>query len=328
MTNYSLQWRPPASLPLYGLAAVVIAMTGWAYCTTIDIAVRGRGIVRPDGDVVRVAGTMPGRIQRAPLTLGIMEGAVIRRGDTLVELDDRRLRLKEMALEQQLRYAELRLAAVEEKVGSRLLLQSLEDAENSVSRREADLERPTDRPMVPKSKQPEARRKELEDERTPFLAAAAAAASDLEQCRLDLSFLKIPSPVSGTVSSLTPLHSGEFVAAGTTIATIIPATETLIVESWLSSSERGLVTPGQTTRLRVESGLSTNAPFDGVVESVSPDVRVSETGAAAYRVTVRVESPSVELLPGMTFELRFIVRHERLLWMLFQKFRQGFQSAL
>ena len=51
-----------ASRTLYVLTAVVFLALWWSYVTPIDISVKARGIVRPEGDPIRVIAETGGRI--------------------------------------------------------------------------------------------------------------------------------------------------------------------------------------------------------------------------------------------------------------------------
>src|SRR5437867_93163 len=62
------------SKTLYALAVLVLAAAGWAYFTPIDISVQARGIVRSNGDSVRVISEASGRIRQ----VYIQEGSIAR----------------------------------------------------------------------------------------------------------------------------------------------------------------------------------------------------------------------------------------------------------
>jgi multidrug resistance efflux pump len=153
------------------------------------------------------------------------------------------------------------------------------------------------------------------------------AYKELDQLRLDIARLTLTSPVSGTIASAAPLHVGEYIAAGSVVAAIYPESDPLVVESWLLSSDRTFISSGQTVRLRRESSLAPmDGGFDGKVSFISPDVRTSETGAAAYRVVIVPSFPD-NLQLGATFDVHFVTRNERLLFLPFQRIRREFQEA-
>ena len=133
--------------------------------------------------------------------------------------------------------------------------------------------------------------------------------------------------MAGQVTSLASLHTGEILSAGTTIAAIVPRSQSLVIESWLPASERPFVKPDQRVRLQTESFPPDqyNA-LDGAVLSISPDARFNESLTGAFRVLITPARFNPELRLGMTFEVHFITRQERLLWLLFQRIRRNFDG--
>ena len=164
--------------------------------------------------------------------------------------------------------------------------------------------------------------------------ASMAAYHDLEQIQLELTRLTITAPVSGRITSLAPLHVGEVITSGSAIATILPDSEPLIIESWLSSSDRPHVSLGQLVRLRRDTSY-----FSGEISSISPDVRM-DNGLPFYRVAITYSPPEaggVARQPagwragvvnlGDTFDVHFITRHDRILFLLFHRIRREFEEA-
>src|SRR6266487_1754651 len=98
------------SKTLYALTSLVLAATGWAYVTPIDISVHARGIVRPKGDV-------------------------------LLQLDTRDLLLKQRTLESRIHYTELRLADLQRQVTDATAIEgqsaSIDVLERETARRNA-----------------------------------------------------------------------------------------------------------------------------------------------------------------------------------------------
>ena len=144
---------------------------------------------------------------------------------------------------------------------------------------------------------------------------------DLEQSRLKMTRFTITSPVDGIISSLNALHTGEVLAAGATIAMILPENRRILIEGWLPASERRWIQVGQTTRIQPEeNGADASHTFDGTVTSIGPDARLTES-SATYRILIAPSAESRLLQPGMTFRLHFVTRQERLLLFLVQQLR-------
>ena len=118
-----------------------------------------------------------------------------------------------------------------------------------------------------------------------------------------LAFPPLKTPFAGLIHSMTALHPGEILKAGTAIAQITPVEGDLVIETWLPANERRLVHEGQKVRVQAERGES----FQGEVISISP----------TYRVLIKPAQFEPALCDGMTLQIHFITRQERLLWILF-----------
>lgn len=159
----------------------------------------------------------------------------------------------------------------------------------------------------------------------PFRAGLFALYRELERTRLDLNRLTITSPADGEILSLASLQSGDFLSPGTAIAALGPGSNSLLIESWLSSSERIFVSAGQTVRLQADADLPDQYNvFDGTTHSISPGARFTD----AYRILIKTASNRPELHSGTTLKVHFITRQERMLWFLFQKIRSGFEATV
>lgn len=344
------------SRSLYVLTALVVIAFTWAYFMPIDISVRARGIVRPQGDPIRIVTEVGGRIHK----VRIQEGADVRTGDVILEFDNRELLLKKRSLESRIHFTELRLAdiprqlddvtAIEEQSASvdslerdaisrttqavlenarlrftrteQLLGEGLiahqvhDDARTALRQAEAEYSRISAKSADLKRAQSDARLRDITAQATPLRAELAALYQQLEQTQLELTRLTITSPVDGQITSLASLHPDETISAGATIAALVPRSHSLIIESWLPTSERSFVHAGQQVRLQKDNFET----FDGTLLSISPDARFNESLTGAYRVLIESGDPALRL--GMTFQVHFITRHERLLWLLFQNIRK------
>src|SRR5262249_50044016 len=92
------------SLPLYTLTLFIAGSILWAYSTPVDITIQLRGVVRPDGEVVRVVAETGGRIT----SVSGDEGEQVHEGDVLVQLDTRVIVLKQRTLESRIHETQTR----------------------------------------------------------------------------------------------------------------------------------------------------------------------------------------------------------------------------
>jgi multidrug resistance efflux pump len=359
--------RLSGSVALYILSALVLAAAAWAYLTPIDVSVRSRGIVRPEGDPIQIATEAGGRIR----DIRVKEGMLVRQGDALLQLDERDLQLKRSGLEARIHFTELRLSdlerqlqdaeAIEEQSAfvdaseretakrnanaavenarlrfarADLLLhegliprQVHDEARLALTQAEAEQARAVSNVPELKRAQAAVRLRDLAAGETPLRAELASLYHDLEQTRLAIDRLVITSPVNGQITSLVSLHAGEILAAGTAVAAVVPHSHSLVVESWAPTHERAHIHAGQAVRLQTDAFPPDqyNA-IDGTVLSVSPDARFTESLNGAFRVLIAPAPYSPELHLGITFQVHFITRQERLLMLLFQKIRRGFEA--
>lgn len=67
---------------LYLLGALLVAATTWSHLTPVDVFVRAPGVVRPEGDVIRITTETGGQVELVQTS----EGAVVEPGDVLIHL--------------------------------------------------------------------------------------------------------------------------------------------------------------------------------------------------------------------------------------------------
>ena len=379
--------RAPSLLgwTIYVLAALLWCALLWSYLTRVEVMVRAPGVVRPEGEVIRITTEASGTI--AAVYVG--EGDLIQTGDILMRLDeggtadDRQTLIEQIdLLESQLeaiaeslrdatalfelreRGLEVEIRAAEEDfewrwVSHEALLRSSElewerartrhrrneelvkeglasnqshdELETALllaetSRFETASRAPTDTSFMAliqtrdlEQAQFEARKRELEATATPIYGKLAEGRLALQHANRAADRRVIRSPARGKLTSLYLLHPGEHVPAGALIATLAPTPMYLVIEAWLPNRDAPLVHRGQRVRLVSADAES----FDGHVLSMSPDARLTDGGAGAYRVLITPD-PNRRLILGLALETRFVTREERVLSLLFTRIRRVF----
>ncbi len=81
---------------------------------------------------------------------------------------------------------------------------------------------------------------------------AEQAATLLERLALDIDHHRVRAPVAGRVGDVAPLHTGETVAMGQNLATLIPAGELIAVAEFEPAAVLGRVHAGQAAELRLD----------------------------------------------------------------------------
>jgi HlyD family secretion protein len=132
--------------------------------------------------------------------------------------------------------------------------------------------------------------------------------------------LELRAPQSGVVHDLNVHTEGGVIAAGETIMTIVPDTDSLIVETRVPPQEIDQVKLGQTAVLRFTNFNQRTTPeIDGEVSRIGADIsREDKTGPTYFVVRIAIGQEqmqklgSTRLMPGMPVEV-FIRTGERTL---------------
>lgn len=164
----------------------------------------------------------------------------------------------------------------------------------------------------------------LREKRSTFQAEAAeqlsqnrlkflALQGQLEKRQDQAARTAVVAPVNGTVKTLHVTTPGEVVQPGRTIAEIVPAGDTLLVEARISPSDIGFVTPGQPVDVRLTAFDHTiYGGLGGKVHQISPDTVRDEQDPKQiyYRVHITTEkshltgpSGKLAIIPGMIAEV-------------------------
>jgi HlyD family secretion protein len=162
----------------------------------------------------------------------------------------------------------------------------------------------------------------LRDERTTL------AGLRTEENRLNEESMQttVRAPVAGSIQGLTGLSPGAWLTAGQSIGAVSPA-DTLIVETFVSSKDVGLLKPGQSAHLQIDAYPYTQwGLLDATVTSLAADSNTtSPVGSiTGFKVTLRPSKDALHLpngfrgpmRKGMTVSARFIVTRRSLLQIL------------
>ncbi len=118
---------------------------------------------------------------------------------------------------------------------------------------------------------------------------------------------EIKSPIDGIVKNLKFTTIGGVVRPGDPIMEIVPTGEQLVVQAKLSPTDRGYVTEGQSTMVKISTyDFARYGGLKGTVIQVAPDTSTDEQGQPFFRVIVQTEKNylgesegSLPIVPGM-----------------------------
>ena len=135
---------------------------------------------------------------------------------------------------------------------------------------------------------------------------------DRDVVQVDLGYVQIRAPISGTVSSVST-QEGETVAASFTAPTFVTiiADNALQLVAMVDETDIANVRPGNPVTFTVDAYPSRD--FSGGVESIAPKATIV-SGVVNYEVTVRIGRDAPLLKPDMTANVSIqTARHEALL---------------
>jgi RND family efflux transporter MFP subunit len=249
----------------------------------VSTTVSATGTVRlKSGAEVRVGAQLSGIVRRLNVTVG----SKVHAGDVIAEIDDRPVRAKIDQAQTQLAQAQVTLAKSRTDSGR---VQKLFEAG-----------------VIP--------RQQLDDS-TAALAAAqaavAAAESSFSAAKVDLSYVEIRAPISGTIASVSTLQ-GETVAASfatPTFVTIIQGSA-LEVVAMVDEADIGNVRPGLSVSFTTET--YPDREFTAQVSRIAP-VATIISGVVNYEVAISIGRDIASLKPDMTTNVSIVTAKHRAL---------------
>lgn len=249
-----------------------VPVISWASASEreLDKTVSATGTVRLKiGSTVRIGSQLSGIVKRLNVTVG----SSVKRGDVIAKIDDRPIEAKIGQAKAQLARDEALAAKARIDLGRATKLaergwisgQGLDDARSESHVADATL---------------------------------AAARQDLKAASVDLHYVDIRAPISGTVASVTT-QQGETVAAAfstPTFVTIIQP-DALEVVALVDEADIGDVRLGQSAEFTVESWP--DRTFEGRVVRIAPAATII-SGVINYEVAIEIDSDLAGLRPDMT----------------------------
>lgn len=251
---------------------------------TVATVVNATGTVRLRvGSEVRVGSQLSGIVKKLNVTVG----SHVRAGEVIAEIDDATIqaRLADAEAQDELDRASMERARVNFERAEKLAQQGL----------------------IP-----------LQQEQDLRLALQEAQAKyqkslrDRDLVKVDLNYVNIRAPISGTVASVST-QEGETVAASFTAPTFVTiiGDEALQLVAMVDETDIANVRPGNPVTFTVDSFAARE--FPGAVVSVAPKATIV-SGVVNYEVTININQDAAVLKPDMTANVLIQTsRHEALL---------------
>jgi len=137
-------------------------------------------------------------------------------------------------------------------------------------------------------------------------ATISHAQAALDQAKLNLSYTRIVAPVDGTIISK-EVEVGQTVAASLSAPTLFVIAEDLTkmeVIASIDEADVGKISETQKTSFSVDA--YSDKEFSGLVKQVRFEP-VTTSNVVTYQGVIEVANPNLELRPGMTANITFIV---------------------
>jgi len=123
-------------------------------------------------------------------------------------------------------------------------------------------------------------------------AALAETAVALKQRTLNTA---IRAPVTGVLKTLTPTTEGQVIKAGESIAEIVPADSSLLIQVRVRPDDIAFIEPGMPAQIKLTAyDFSLFGALSGTVEQVAGDSTTDDKGSTFYLVDVRAAANHLE----------------------------------
>lgn len=250
----------------------------------IAIMVNATGTVRLRvGSEVRVGSQLSGIVKKLNVTVG----SHVRAGVVIAEIDDATFvaRLADSEAQADLEQAGLKRAQVNDERAQKLVSQGL-----------IPLQQAQDLQLA------------LQEARARYQKSLR----DRDLVKVDLNYVRIRAPISGTVASVST-QEGETVAASFTSPTFVTiiADQALQLVAMVDETDIANVRTGNPVTFTVDSFSSRD--FPGVVASIAPKATIV-SGVVNYEVTININQDAQLLKPDMTANVSIqTAQHDALL---------------
>jgi HlyD family secretion protein len=288
----------------------------------LTVTATSTGTIRADTEV-KITAQRTGRLSSLP----VVEGDILKAGDTIAEIDPVEARLnlelaeaaraRARASLQQMRASyeafqvevetgiEKAQAELKEVRTRHQKLQELQkkgffsDLDMAAVQREYQVAESALQNALSRKSLLQARKDEIRAQR----AAVREAGKNLELARLTYQYSFIKAPISGIVTER-PVDLGQTVTKGTLVAAMI-SPESLYIESFVDEADVGKVRVGQPVRVTMDA--YPGRIFRGEVYRISPVVTGGRLESRTFEVRTRLKDPTVVLKTGMSADTEIVV---------------------
>ena len=240
---------------------------------SMDPGVIAVGIVKSQvGAEVKVGSQLSGIVAR----LHVNVGDVVKRGDSLAELDDAQWRARVTSLEAELAAAEAELTYARSDVSRMERVASYSPAQVENGRRNVQVRE----------------------------AMVGQARAKLDEARVELGYTRIRAPIAGTVASVST-YEGETVAAAFSAPTFVTLVDLkrLEVQAYVDEHDIGAVRAGERVTFRVDAFR--DRELTGTVRAIYPKPQLLNNVVNYIVIVDFANPPDLIVRPEMTAHVTF-----------------------
>lgn len=147
--------------------------------------------------------------------------------------------------------------------------------------------------------------------------------SSLETLETNLQNCTVTAQCSGYLNLTEECSAGDYVSAGETFGSIIPADGSLyIVQLYIDNQDIGKIRKGQNIRYEIAAYPSSEyGTIEGTVTKISKDIKVNkDNGKGYYAVEATIQgTDGAELIQGMAVEAKLITEKKSIMKILLEK---------
>ena len=344
------------------LIFTVILFAVSIFFVKVDVNVHSRGLITSREQSTTIVCPVPGTIRY----LNLIENTFVEQGDTLLVLENKTLKGSINALSDKKKILEnrnsdlLRLSKLNKKqlkqrqnLNTPLYIQELQElksilrlqtSEISILSKEYKRQKKLySQNVIPKSEYEEISYK-LENEQLKYNQILDSQLSEWQkqfdnnktqilelseaESKLNKDFKNyfVTAPISGYIQNISWIKEKGLVSLNQKICVISP-TEHLIVETFVSSADIGLIRANQETTFRVDAfNFNQWGMLKGKVVEIANDIQVQENGKSAFKIRCRLEDTklsyrgkTVNVKKGMSVDANFFLSRRTLAQLLYDK---------
>ncbi len=296
--------RPPnkSSKVIIGLlVSLIFCFIAWASFSKVDVIVSGQGMVVSHEGIAQVKPLYPGQL----VMVSTSEGQQVKTGQVLAKLVDKQLEFEIKELETSLHIMKIQkevYQTLDMDIATAIAIENYSEmeqpfvnailAENDYYRKQSQIGNSSlvlaQYKMIRHSKIAE-----LDGQMSQILARLTNQYSHQEA-------LTLHAPIEGTVQSIIESPYGQAVGVDDIVATIVPFSNDLVFEGYLSDKDRGSIIKDMPVEVKLQAySYQDYGTIVARLDYISPAAILTEKGEVVYKFKAILDPSSLEKFPQL-----------------------------